>query len=31
MIGSNKLDIDGVTRDGKVEPVMRKGEWAFKA
>jgi aminopeptidase len=31
MIGSNKLDIDGVTKEGKVEPVMRKGEWAFKA
>jgi aminopeptidase len=31
MIGSNKLDIDGVTKDGKLEPVMRAGEWAFKA
>lgn len=30
MIGSNKLDIDGVTEAGKTEPVMRKGEWAFK-
>lgn len=28
MIGSNKLDIDGLTADGKAEPVMRKGEWA---
>lgn len=29
MIGSNKLDIDGVLPDGKTEPVMRQGEWAF--
>jgi aminopeptidase len=28
MIGSGELDIDGVTRDGKTEPLMRKGEWA---
>jgi len=27
MIGSGELDIDGVTRDGKIEPLMRKGEW----
>ncbi len=30
MVGSNKLDIDGVRADGKPEPVMRKGEWAFE-
>jgi aminopeptidase len=30
MIGSNKMDIDGITKNGKPEPVMRKGEWAFK-
>lgn len=29
MIGSNELDIDGVTEDGKTEPVFRKGAWAF--
>jgi aminopeptidase len=29
MIGSGKLDIDGVTGDGTVEPIMRAGEWAF--
>jgi aminopeptidase len=29
MIGSEKLDIDGVLDDGSVEPVMRAGEWAF--
>jgi len=28
MIGSDKLDIDGVTATGTVEPLMRKGEWA---
>ncbi|WP_137149903.1 aminopeptidase [Devosia sp. FKR38] len=29
MIGSDKIDIDGVHADGSVEPVMRKGEWAY--
>jgi len=29
MIGSDKLDIDGVDKDGKSEAVMRQGEWAF--
>jgi aminopeptidase len=29
MVGSDKLDVDGITRDGAVEPVMRQGEWAF--
>jgi aminopeptidase len=29
MIGSDKLDIDGITKDGKSEPILRKGEWAF--
>jgi aminopeptidase len=28
MIGSNKMDIDGLTQDGQREAVMRKGEWA---
>ncbi len=28
MIGSSKLDIDGVTATGAVEPLMRQGEWA---
>jgi leucyl aminopeptidase (aminopeptidase T) len=23
------MDIDGITADGRVEPVLRKGEWAF--
>jgi aminopeptidase len=27
MIGSGELDIDGITRDSKAEPLMRKGEW----
>lgn len=31
MIGSPQMDIDGITKDGAREPVMRKGEWAFKA
>jgi aminopeptidase len=29
MIGSDKMDIDGICADGSVEPVMRAGEWAF--
>jgi aminopeptidase len=30
MIGSAKMDIDGIRQDGTHEPLMRKGEWAFK-
>lgn len=29
MIGSPQMDIDGITKDGKLEPVMRQGEWAI--
>jgi len=28
MIGSDKIDIDGIHADGRVVPVFRKGEWA---
>ncbi len=31
MIGSPKIDIDGITQNGDREPVMRSGEWAFDA
>ncbi len=27
MIGSEKLDIDGITQSNSVEPLMRQGEW----
>ncbi len=27
MIGSCKIDVDGLTANGKAEPVMRRGEW----
>jgi aminopeptidase len=27
MIGSDKLDVDGITASNAVEPVMRRGEW----
>lgn len=27
MIGSDKLDVDGISKDGLVEPVIRAGEW----
>lgn len=29
MIGSNEMDIDGLTRDGLAEPIMRAGEWTI--
>ncbi|WNS76354.1 aminopeptidase [Bacillus sp. DTU_2020_1000418_1_SI_GHA_SEK_038] len=29
MIGSAEMDIDGITVDGKTEPVFRNGDWAF--
>jgi aminopeptidase len=29
MIGSDKMDIDGICDDGAREPIMRSGEWAF--
>jgi len=28
MIGSGRLDIDGITASGTAEPLMRQGEWA---
>ena len=31
MIGSAAMNIDGLTADGALEPVMRAGEWAFVA
>jgi aminopeptidase len=30
MVGSAQMDIDGTTPEGKVEPVMRQGEWVFE-
>jgi len=27
MVGSDKMDIDAITADGKVEPLIRGGEW----
>lgn len=31
MIGSGELDVDGVLPDGRVDPLMRAGEWATTA
>jgi aminopeptidase len=28
MIGSDQVDVDGILPDGRIEPVMRQGEWA---
>lgn len=30
MIGTDQMDVDGVTAGGGVEPVMRGGEWTFQ-
>lgn len=30
MVGSEKMDIDGIMEDGTIEPIMRNGEWAFE-
>ncbi|HEY8380966.1 MAG TPA: aminopeptidase [Microvirga sp.] len=27
MIGSDEVDVDGITQDGRAEPLMRRGEW----
>jgi len=29
MIGSEKMDIDGIKQDGTTEPIFRNGNWAF--
>ena len=29
MIGSEKMNIDGIKQDGSSEPVFRNGDWAF--
>lgn len=29
MIGSDNMDIDGITADGSKEPIFRNGNWAF--
>jgi aminopeptidase len=31
MIGSQEMDVDGIDAEGKIEPIMRNGEWAFVA
>ena len=30
MVGNSEMNLDGITKDGKTEPVMRNGEWAFE-
>ncbi|MFX1344328.1 MAG: aminopeptidase [Promethearchaeota archaeon] len=30
MIGSEKMNVDGITKDGKSEPIMKKGELVFR-
>ncbi len=28
MIGSGQMDVDGITAEGRAEPLMRQGEWS---
>ncbi|MBY8981285.1 MAG: aminopeptidase, partial [Candidatus Lokiarchaeota archaeon] len=30
MIGSGKMNVDGVVDDQTTEPIMRNGEWVFE-
>jgi len=30
MIGSSEMNVDGILENGNIEPIMRKGEWAFE-
>jgi aminopeptidase len=30
MIGSDQIDVDGITQDGRAEPLMRGGEWVMQ-
>ena len=30
MIGSDKMNVDGITEDNTAEVIMRNGEWAFE-
>jgi aminopeptidase len=30
VVGSGEMDVDGITRDGTAEPLMRGGQWAFQ-
>ena len=30
MIGSNRIDVDGITASGSPEPLLRAGEWTWK-
>jgi aminopeptidase len=30
MIGSGEMNIDGLAKNGAIEPIMRQGEWAFE-
>ncbi len=30
MFGSNEMNVDGILKDGTIEPIMRDGEWTFE-
>jgi aminopeptidase len=30
MVGSGEVNVDGITKDGSAQPIMRRGEWSFE-
>ena len=30
MVGSEQLRVDGILKNGDIEPIMNRGEWVFK-
>jgi len=30
MFGSNEMNVDGILKNGTIEPIMREGEWVFE-
>ena len=30
MVGSEQMNVDGILKNGDIEPIMKNGEWAFK-
>jgi aminopeptidase len=30
MIGSEDMNVDGITKDGEIDPIMKNGEWVFR-
>jgi aminopeptidase len=30
MVGSEHMNVDGILKNGEIEPIMDRGEWVFK-